>query len=579
MSRADMAGVLHLFPQLRGYLPVLSLAAVLSLVVTACMLVQPVLIHSAIGAVSVSASATGPISGLVALVLVAALCNGIRDYLLRRVGESFVLKVRQQLAAHVLRLPMVEYDHRRTGDLLSRIATDSSMVRVVVTSGLFDLATGGLLMVGAAVAAFVVDPVLFVVAVTCLTAVFAVTSSISRRTRPLSRQVQARIGELAAGLKRAIDGTRTIRAARAEQREAQAVGRVATGAYDTGMRLARLQVLVGPVTHLATYGLFLVVMGVGGARVAGGTLSVGGLVVFVMFLFYLVLPLSQSVNAYSQLQIGLGAMHRVHEVLALPTEDSSDHPTRTTSVVVTTTDPAIEFDHVTFGYGDVPVLRDVSFTVPTGSRTAVVGPSGAGKSTLLQLAERFYDVASGAVRVDGVDIRHLSRDALRARFGYLEQEAPVLDGTIRDNLVLAAPTASDARLSAILDAVNLGEVVARSPHGLDAEVGEEGMLLSGGERQRLALARTLLAGPPILLLDEPTSNLDSHNEAVLHRTLDEVAAEQTLLVVAHRLSTVLHADQIVVLDHGRVNAVGRHQELVNTSALYRDLAARQLLLT
>ena len=215
--------------------------------------------------------------------------------------------------------------------------------------------------------------------------------------------------------------------------------------------------------------------------------------------------------------------------------------------------------------------------VPRGTRTALVGPSGAGKSTLLSLVERFHDVTSGAVLLDGVDVRELPRAALRARLGYVEQEAPVLAGTLRENLLLAAPDASDADLAAVLEAVGLTGLVARSPAGLDAPVGEGGVLLSGGERQRLAISLSLLARPELLLLDEPTASLDARNERALQDALDTVAERTTLLVVAHRLSTVVGSDQIVVLDAGRVLGVGTHAQLLETTPLYRELAATQLL--
>src|SRR5690606_22898925 len=218
-----------------------------------------------------------------------------------------------------------------------------------------------------------------------------------------------------------------------------------------------------------------------------------------------------------------------------------------------------------------PVLRDVSFTVPDGTMTALVGPSGAGKSTVLALIERFYDVTAGAVRVAGVDVRDQPRHALRARLGYVEQEAPVLAGTIRENLLLAAPGATEEQLLAALARVNLADLVGRSPEGLAAQVGEAGVLLSGGERQRLAIARALLAAPPILLLDDPTSHLDARNEAALRDAIGAAAVGRTTIIVAHRLSTVVDADQIVVLDQGRVVAVGRHEELAATSPLYREL--------
>ncbi|MGW1995823.1 ABC transporter ATP-binding protein [Embleya sp. NPDC001921] len=599
MSRTPRVGPRELLRYLRGHVGVMAVAGVLSLIAAAGTLLQPLLIRSVIAAIEESRSTVAPALVLGALLLGAALVNGIREYLLVRTAERLVLSVRERLTAHVLRLPVADYDRLRTGDLLSRIGADSALLRLVVTAGLFELATGALMILGAATAALLVDPVLF--AVTCggLAAALLGAMLISGRTRPVSEQAQARLGEMASGLERAIGAVRTIRAARAEQRETEAINRSARLAYASGLRLARLQALVAPIAHIATHGVFLLVLGVGGTRVADGTLSVGDLVAFVLFLFFLVVPLGQVITAYTQLQTGLGAIQRVEEVLRLPTETAGDTHVADPSAPVPTGPvaarahtiehpgaplpaagtSAITFEHVTFGYrAGEPVLRDVSFDIAPGTRTALVGPSGAGKSTVLALMERFYDVDAGAIRLDGIDIRELPRDLLRARLGYVEQEAPVLAGTIRDNLLLAAPEADDARLLTILDAVNLAGIVERSPLGLDAEVGESGVLLSGGERQRLAIARTLLTASPILLLDEPTSNLDARNEFAFREAIRAVSAEHTMLIVAHRLATVVDADRIVVLDRGRVAAVGRHHELVDTSPLYRDLAARQLLI-
>jgi ABC-type multidrug transport system fused ATPase/permease subunit len=382
---------------------------------------------------------------------------------------------------------------------------------------------------------------------------------------------------MTAAVERALSAARTIRASSAEDREIATVGSSAEAAYAAGLRIARLQALVGPASVAAIQAAFLLLLGVGGARVAAGTITVGDLVAFVLFLFFLVMPLGQALHAYTQLQTGLGALQRMEEVLAIPLEE--DDVLQDLGNPPAAGPTAVEFDRVTFEYhgAAAPVLREVSFAVPYGTRTALVGPSGAGKSTILQLVERFYDVTSGGVRVGGADVRDQRRADLRGQLGYVEQEAPVLAGTLRDNLRLTVPEATEEHMMAVLDAVNLTEIVGRTPLGRDAQVGEGGVLLSGGERQRLAIARTLLAAPPILLLDEPTSNLDARNEVALRQAIDTVAERRTLLIVAHRLSTVVDADQIVVLDGGRVVAVGRHEELTVTSELYRELATNQLL--
>jgi len=317
---------------------------------------------------------------------------------------------------------------------------------------------------------------------------------------------------------------------------------------------------------------------VGGYRVANGSISVSALVAFILYLFLLVMPLGQAIAAYNQLQMGFGALTRIQEILDLQPDDDARPERPGATVVPVPSAPLLELDDVSFGYADgTEVLRGVSLRVPAGSRVALVGPSGAGKSTILALIEGFYPLDGGAVRWAGTDVRELPRAALRARLGYVEQEAPVLAGTVRDNLLLTRPDATDPELWAVLADVGLTDVVRRSPRGLDVLVGDEGVLLSGGERQRLAIARSLLARPELLLLDEPTASLDARNEQLLRDTLAAASADRALLVVAHRLSTVLDSDEIVVLDQGRVVARGTHAELVESSPLYRELATAQLL--
>jgi ATP-binding cassette subfamily B protein len=531
-----------------------------------------------------------PLGGLIAIIAVvvafAALTNGIQHYLLQRTGTSVVLTARQRLIRHLLRLPVADFDRRRTGDLVSRIGTDTTLLYAVLTQGLVDAAGGAVTFIGALIGMLVFDPLLLGITVVIILFAILVVGGLARRIRTASRQQQDAVGRLTAEVERSIGAVRTIRASGATERETEAVVDVAKDAWTAGLRVASASAPVVPVASLTLNLAFLVVIGVGGFQVAAGTTTIANLSAFLFFLFLLVMPLGQAFGAATSVASALGALGRITEVLDLPSETAADPAdaalTGPANAVGAPAAPAIEFDSVSFAYrgedgAPIHVLHDVSFAVPRGTRTALVGPSGAGKSTMLSLLERFYDVDSGTVRLGGVDIRRLPRDVLRSQFGYVEQDAPALAGTIRENLVLAAPLATEEDCLAALDAVNLRAAVLKHPQGLDAPVGEEGVLLSGGERQRLAIARALLADAPVLLLDESTSNLDGRNEQLLRESLLTASVGRTVVVIAHRLSTVVDADQIVVVDGGHTVATGRHEELVESSPLYRELAASQLL--
>jgi len=287
-------------------------------------------------------------------------------------------------------------------------------------------------------------------------------------------------------------------------------------------------------------------------------------------------PLGQAFGAYSSIQSALGALARIQEVLDIDLEETSEEA-KAKAKRSGSNDTAIEFKNVNFGYGDAEVLKKVSFKIQRGARVAIVGPSGSGKSTSFSLIERFYEPNSGEILLDGQPVTSISRGDLRAQIGYVEQDAPVLAGSIRDNLLIGKPEATDAELKAVLKEVNLTDVLKRDKRGLEAEVGENGIMLSGGERQRLAIARALLAAPPILLLDESTASLDGLNEQRMREALDAVAKNRTVIVIAHRLSTVVDSNQIIVMNAGTVIGTGTHKQLLKSTPLYKELAATQML--
>ncbi|MGC5222365.1 ABC transporter ATP-binding protein [Micromonospora sp. DT81.3] len=619
----------QLLPFLFEHKRVLVVIGVLSVLGAIATLAQPLVVGMVIDRVQREQALGSLVAVLIALVIASSLLSGYQHYLLQRTGTAVVYSSRRKLIARILHLPISEFDARRTGDLVSRVGTDTTLLYAVLTQGLADSVGNALILVGALIAMAIIDPVLLGLIIVVIGVSVAVVSLLSGRIRTASTEQQEKVGELASGVERAVGSIRTVRAAGATDREVASVSGLATQAYDVGVRIAKVSALVVPIAGVALQLSLLVVLGVGGFRVASGAITIAALVTFIMFLFMLIAPLGSTFGAITSVNQALGALGRIQEMLDLPTETEGDavsvsrlrrgegpdaDQAPSASELSDAAAPAIAFRDVRFRYPeavvaareaaaaeartvleqvhldraveevdgesnftDRDVLRGVSFEVPRGTRVALVGPSGAGKSTILSLIERFYDPTGGQVLLGGRDIRSLDREELRAQFGYVEQDAPTLAGTIGDNLRLGSPDATDFECERVLHAVNLTEVLERNPLGLDAPVGEAGVMLSGGERQRLAIARALLAAPPILLLDESTSSLDGVNEQRMRDAIDAVAAGRTLIVIAHRLSTVVDSDRIVVLDRGRVVGQGTHSELVESTPLYRDLARHQLL--
>jgi ABC-type multidrug transport system fused ATPase/permease subunit len=588
VSQPPPADLRDLMVYLREHLPVLALAVVISLVGAALSLGQPLVVNQAITGVSAGESNYTAVLVLIGLVVGSGLLGAFQLYLLERTAEGVVLSARRRLLHKLLWMPIEEYDARRVGDLVSRVGSDTTMVRAALTGGLVDALGGLLVFAGSLIAMAFLDLVLLgitlgVVGIAVVTVVIA-----SARIQALTQASQEAVGRVASGVERALSGVRTIRAAGATEREEHRLGQEAQAAYSYGVQTAKVGAVLWPISQLAIQVSFLAVLGVGGFRVAAGTMSVADLVTFILFLFMMLMPLANVFGAVITVRSALGALARIQEILNLPVESTDNNAavqttTRSLPAPVSgphrnTPVPLIEFDGVTFSYRDsAPVLRDVTFSVAAGTTTAIVGPSGAGKSTLLALVERFYEPDSGTIRLEGADLQTIPKAVLRSQIGYVEQDAPVLAGTVRDNLVLASPGMVDRRCREVLASVNLLQRIDEHPDGLDAAVGDGGAGLSGGERQRLAIARALASHTELLLLDEPTASLDGRNERALHDAIWSAAASRTVIVVAHRLATVAHADQIVVLEAGHVVSVGTHAELLDRSPLYRELAQDQLL--
>ena len=541
----------------------------------------------------------GMIGAFLGLILASGVATVFQHYYLQKVGESIVNDARRKLSRHLLRLQIKEYDERKTGDLISRVASDTSRLRTGFLQVFLAGTTGIPLILGAGVIMLVIDPVLLGTALMLIALMGLLIAVVSRVIQGTSLAAQHELGELTSRVERDMTAIRTIRAANATASESASLDEQVETTWQACLKVAKAESVVAPIANVGLQFSAIIVILAGAHRVTTGALSMAGLVQFGSLLFILLSPLGQMMAAVSELRASLASLERVNEIFDLPQEDEVDVvnllPQATLNLSAPalrrrrSRAPAIEFEDVYFTYGarefgtgleddpDSLVLHGLNLTVPEGRRVAIVGPSGAGKSTVLQLVERFYDVDGGAIRVFGKDIRDYSREDLRRHLGYVEQDSPVLSGTLRQNLTLGTPDITDDQCLAALNAVNLEYLASRSSLGLEALVGESGAGLSGGERQRLAIARSLLSGRKILLFDEATANLDSHNERQIGDVLTNLRGNHTVLVVAHRLSTIMDADLIHVLEHGRLVASGQHHQLVEEVPLYRDLAKEQRL--
>ncbi|MFE3186009.1 ABC transporter ATP-binding protein [Streptomyces violascens] len=570
-----------LYAHARPHRWVIALGLLCALVGSAGGLLQPLATKALVDRLASGQTIATILVSLTALVLVGMVFEALGTYVLERTAHSVVLSARRSLIGRLLRLRLAEVERIPPGDLMSRVTSDTTLLRAVTTRAVVAGATGAVSFVAAVVMMAVLDAVLLGVTLGALLLVGVGVALVMPRIAQATERSQEAVGEISTGLERAFGAFRAVKASGAEEREAARVRAAAQRAWEHGVKSAKWEAMASSAHELAVQLAFLVVLGVGGARVTSGDIPVSTLIAFLLYLFYLMEPVYKLVDAATEYQEGAAAISRITQAERLSTEPQAQQQPAVPVKAAAVAGPAtVCFEDVSFRYrADLAdVHHEVSFDVPGSGMTAFVGPSGAGKSTVFALIERFYEATAGRVLVDGKDVRDWSLPALRSAIGYVEQETPVLAGTLRENLVFAAPDATDDDINVVLTRAKLDSLVERLPEGLETMVGHRGSKLSGGERQRVAIARALLRKPRLLLLDEATSQLDAVNELALRDVIAEVAGETTVLVVAHRLSTVTHADSIVVMDAGTVRAIGTHEELMGEDELYAQLAATQLLL-
>jgi ABC-type multidrug transport system fused ATPase/permease subunit len=513
---------------------------------------------------------------LVAAVVLGTLVQGVSGYtltqLVSREAQRLIADMRIRLQQHVGRLPIAFYDARQTGDLVSRVMYDAEGVRNLIGTGLVELA-GGLLTAALALCVMLyLSPRTTLLTVFALAAFGLVMLRAFSVLRPIFRDRSRLYAEVTGRLTETLGGVRVVKAYGAEPREAAVFAGGVRRILDNVFRTLTTTSVLSLASTVLLGAVGAGVMYVGAHEILAERLTLGSFFTYTVFLGFLVGPFFQVVGVGTQLTEALAGLERTREVLSEPPEDQD--PRRTMSL------PAlrgtVEFENVSFEYrtGE-PVLHEVSLRAEPGALTALVGASGAGKSTVIGLVCAFHAPSSGRILVDGVDLSTVRLDCYRAQLGVVLQETFLFDGTIRDNVAFARPGAPDARVLEACRIAHVAEFAERLAEGYDTVVGERGVRLSGGQRQRVAIARAILADPRILILDEATSSLDSESEALIQEGLAWLMRGRTTFVIAHRLSTIRRADQILVLDAGRVVERGSHAALYAARGRYRTMYDRQ----
>lgn len=565
-----------LVPFMLRYPVRLILTVVFLLVSTIASLAIPALLGGAIdeGFITQNIENVGRYGWIIiSVAAVMAIGSGARFYFISVLGERVLADLRQAVFTHLLGLDARYFDTHRVGELTSRLNGDVAMIRGAVGSS-FSLALRSMVtIIGALVMMLLTSPVLTLAVVIAAPAILFPVIAFARRLRGMSRKTQDALADLSAMATEMLGATRTVKSFTQESVQAAHYDERSEASYRAEVtRLGARAALVAIVIFLGTCALVFLVWW-GARSVFEGSVTAGQLAQFLVYALMASGALTNVSEVLGTLQSVAGATERLTEILDTePTIREAAQPVALPHPALGT----VAFDNVAFSYdGAEPVLRGLNFAVGKGETVALVGASGSGKSTTLSLLQRFYDVTSGAIRVDGVDIRQASLFDLRQRFAYVEQEPTIFAGTIAENIRFGKPGASTAEVEAASRAALVHDFVVDLPAGYDTMVGERGVMLSGGQKQRLAIARAILKDAPILLLDEATSALDAQSERLVQVALEHLMRGRTTLVIAHRLATIRDADKILVLDNGQIIDQGTHDELVAKGGRYAELARLQ----
>jgi len=558
-----------LLKSLKWPLRVTVIALTLSLIETVAGLVIPLITKDLVDTLTDALFNWKTAAVLFIIFIVQAISGGVSYYLLTYIGETIVADLRGKLWFKVLRLPVSYYDANETGETMSRITQDTTTLKDLVTNHFVTFISGTISIIGSIIILFFLDWKMTLIMLISIPISMGIIFPLGKIMHEIAKATQAEMASFSGHLGRVLGDIRLVKAYQAEPDEGEKGEKAIRSLFGFGLKEARIQAIISPVMTLIMMSILVVILGYGGAQVSSGNLSPGTLVAIIFFMFQIIIPFAQMASFFTSFQKAVGATERIQAILKMESEAAEG--------VETVQDDVISFNDVYFEYeSGKEIIGGISFEAHPGTVTALVGPSGGGKTTVFSLLERFYNPNKGNMTIGGTPIDAIALSTWRAQIGYVSQESPLLSGSILDNIAYGLevrPTIEEVIRAA--EAANALGFIEEMDEQFETLVGERGMKLSGGQRQRIAIARALLHNPKILLLDEATSNLDSGSETHVQEALSRLMEGRTTLIIAHRLATVLHADQILVIEAGRITGKGKHEELFKSHNLYREFAEGQ----
>ncbi len=561
MSKSKITSYRRLLEYLWPYWRVLLIAIVCMLFVAASNLILPWVIKDVY-----------MLYWVIAAILIVFLIRGITTFghrfLMGYIGQRVITDLRYSLYKHLQKLSISYYDKRRTGEIMSNLTNDIAALQSAIVENFVSLVQEGLIFIGSFISMVYLQ---WKLTILCLVIVPLVTGTIrffGRKLHNSGRTVQEKLADVTSMLQETIQGVRIIRSFNRTDFEIQRFQSVNESNFNATVRTIRQQSQMTPFVEFFSAFAVTAIIWYGGMSVINGVMTSGELIAFLMYAINLANPVKRVAEAVGNIQKSLAAADRVFHIL----DTRPDTIEKENAKELVINDGCVKFKHVKFHYNEGhPILEDFDFTAQAGKTIAIVGPSGAGKTTVANILPRFYDVTGGAVYIDGVDIRDVTLSSLREQIGMVPQDTMLFNTTIKDNILYGRLDATDEEIWEAVRAANAEEFIKALPQGLQTMAGDRGVVLSGGQRQRISIARAILKNPKILILDEATSALDTESEKVVQDALDKLMIGRTAFVIAHRLSTIKHADHILVLNNGRIEEQGTHEELISRHGLYYEL--------